>query len=160
MYPMIRMFAGRSLKAFSLSSIQKEDRHSAELSTRQVMARQTLIFAARRALFSCLMARHFFWKSLSSACWRSPVSRLRSLGHASVPRVSVISAARPGLHQASHRRGVTPFVLFWNLCGVSSKKSCDHSPLRTSGMPRVPTVTMTDLCVISRPSPASELVRR
>ena len=62
---------------------------------RRAGAPSTLIFAARRALFSCLMARHFFWKSLSSAYWRSPVSRFRSLGQASVPKVSVMSAARP-----------------------------------------------------------------
>ena len=82
--------------------------------------RRTLILVARRSLLACLTERHLAWKPLSSACWRSPDSSVVSFIQASVPSVSVMSAARPGLHQASHRRGVTPFVLFWNFSGVSS----------------------------------------
>lgn len=36
---------------------------------------------------------------------------------------STMTSARPGLHSNSQRRGVMPFVLFWNFSGVSSWKS-------------------------------------
>ena len=54
------------------------------------------------------------------------VRRSRSLIQASVPSVSLMSARSGGLQNASHRRGVTPFVLFWNFSGHRSANSCPH----------------------------------
>lgn len=39
------------------------------------------------------------------------------------PVTSAINSASPGLQSKSQRRGVIPFVLFWNLSGSSSLKS-------------------------------------
>ena len=50
-------------------------------------------------------------------------SMSRSVIQASEPKVSVMSARSGGLHIASHRRGVTPLVLFWNFSGHSSWNS-------------------------------------
>ena len=60
--------------------------------------------------------------------WR----RSKSLIHASEPSVSVIRALSSGLQNASHRRGVTPLVLFWNLSGKILTKSWKMSVLMIS----------------------------
>ena len=54
-------------------------------------------------------------------------SRSSSFIQASEPRVSVISADSSGLQNASHRRGVTPLVLFWNFSGKIFTKSCSST---------------------------------
>ncbi len=51
--------------------------------------------------------------------------RSRFLIHSSLPSVWVMSADSSGLQKASHRRGVTPLVLFWNFSGKIFTKSCN-----------------------------------
>merc|ERR1719171_2587087 len=53
-----------------------------------------------------------------------PFRRVRSLSHASLPSVFVISFERPGFAQLIQRRGVTPLVQLTNLLG--SPDTIDH----------------------------------
>lgn len=57
----------------------------------------------------------------------------RWLTQLSWPNVLVMSLASGGLQNASQRRGVTPFVLFWNFSGQRSANSCKAQQLRDVG---------------------------
>ena len=76
--------------------------------------------SASFCLFSSLISLQRFWNSGSSAFSRRPCRRSSSLTHAVVPNVSVIKSDSAGLQNASHRRCVTPFVLFWNFSGITA----------------------------------------
>lgn len=55
---------------------------------------------------------------------RSQADRVEdSLSRTRLEQTSAISSARPGLQSSNQRRGVMPFVLFWNLFGSKSLKS-------------------------------------
>jgi hypothetical protein len=60
---------------------------------------------------------HTPWAQILTTSWS------RSVIHASLPRVLVISLRRGGLQKASQRRCVTPLVLFWNLSATKQ-----HTP--------------------------------
>merc|ERR1719362_2446273 len=53
-----------------------------------------------------------------------PLISVRSLSHASLPSVLVMSFESPGFEQLIQRRGVTPFVQLTNLLG--SPLARDH----------------------------------
>ena len=61
----------------------------------------------------------------------------RWLTQLSWPSVLVMSLASGGLQNASHRRGVTPLVLFWNFSGHRSANSCRAQQHREGGKCRV-----------------------
>ena len=67
-------------------------------------------------------AATLFRKDLSSRHCFSFFSSNRSSIHCS-PIFSDSNSERPGLQRRSQRRGVIPFVLFWNFSGLSSKNS-------------------------------------
>jgi len=79
--------------------------------------------ASARALATAFTSRQRAQKAGSAALALRPSSWARSVIQASEPSVSEMSARSGGLQKASHRRGVTPFVLFWNLAGHRSAKS-------------------------------------
>mmetsp|Transcript_23788 Transcript_23788/g.76437 ORF Transcript_23788/g.76437 Transcript_23788/m.76437 type:complete len:289 (+) Transcript_23788:1096-1962(+) len=81
------------------------------------------MYAARRTLFHSLTSANLAWNSGSSANSARPLSSSRSVTHASPPSVLVASLASRGLASSTQRRGVTPFVLFWNFPGNILAKS-------------------------------------